>query len=136
MVCLLYLVIGMFYQMSTNKSYMSMQITYMNGRILPSGDFKKLPFPNTEGQQSCKYPLDQIVDLLQISEDNEYEFFIEYDLEYPAEIKQTIENFPLCPYQVEANCELFSEYMNLIKPPNYKPTQKLLCDLAKKNKNI
>ena len=66
----------------------------MNGRILPTGDFKKLPFPNTEGQQSCNYPLDQIVDLLQISDDNEYEFFIEYDLENPAENKQTIENFP------------------------------------------
>ena len=42
----------------------------------------------------------------------------------------------MCPYQVEANCELFSDYMKLGKQPNYKPTQKLVCDLTNKQKDM
>ena len=40
----------------------------------------------------------------------------------------------MCPYQVEASCELFSDYMNFIKQPNYKLTQQLVCDLTNKQK--
>ena len=36
--------------------------------------------------------------------------------------------------QVKANCELFPDYLNCVKQPNYKPTQKLVCDLANKQK--
>ena len=119
--------IGMLYRTSTNKSYTLMQIFYMYG--LWTGEFDKLPpTPNN-------YNLEHLVeDLLQISDDKEYGFFIECDLEYPVENKQTTENFPLCPYQVEADCELFSDYMKFVKQPNYKSTQKLLCDLTNKQK--
>ena len=41
-------------------------------------------------------------------------------------------NFPLCPYQTKADPNLFSEYMNSVKQPNYKPTEKLMCDLTNK----
>ena len=61
-------------------------------------------------------------------------FFIECDLEYPAEIKEKTENFPLCPYQTKADPECFSDYMNSVKQPNYKPTEKLMCDLTNKQK--
>ena len=67
-------------------------------------------------------------------DDNEYGYFIECDLEYPAEIKEKTENFPLCPYQTKADPECFSHYMNIVKQPNYKPTQKLMCDLTNKQK--
>ena len=70
-----------------------------------------------------------VKDFSQVPDDNEYGFFIECDLKYPAEIKQITENFPLCPYQVGSNCQLFSNYMYLIKQPKYRPTQKLVCDL-------
>ena len=73
-------------------------------------------------------------DLLQIPDDNEYGVFKKRDLEYSQDIKQTTESFPSCPYQVEANCELFTEYMNFVNQPNYKPTQKLVFDLTNKHK--
>ena len=59
-----------------------------------------------------------------------------HNLEYPVEIKQNTEKFPLRLYQVEAICELFSEYMNFVKQPNYKPAQKLVCDLTNEQKYI
>ena len=50
---------------------------------LPTGEFEILPL------NPCNYILEQLVeDLLQIPDDNEYGFFIECDLLYPAEIKE------------------------------------------------
>ena len=57
---------------------------------------------------------------------------LECDLEYPQHIKEKIENFPLCPFQEEAKCELLSDYMNFMEQPIYKPAQKLVCDLTNK----
>ena len=67
-------------------------------------------------------------------DDNEYGYFIECDLEYPVEIKGKTKNFLLCPYQTKADPNLFSEYMNCVNQPNYKPTEKLICDLTNKQK--
>ena len=73
--------------------------------------------------------LEQLVEnFLQIPADNEYAFFIECAFGYPVEIKQTTENFPLCPDQIEANCELFSDHMKFVRQRIYKPIQKLVCD--------
>ena len=95
-------------------------------QYLPTSEFEKLDFP--EG-----YILEQIVeDLRFIPDNNEYGYFIECDMIYPAEIKEKTENFPLCPYQTKADPNLFSEYMNSVKQPNYKPTEKLMCDLTNK----
>ena len=95
-------------------------------QYLPTSEFEKLQPP--EG-----YILEQIVeDLRFIPDNNEFGYFIECDLEYPAESKEKTENFPLCPYQTKADPNLFSEYMNKVKQPNYKPTEKLMCDLTNK----
>ena len=95
-------------------------------QYLPTSEFEKLQPP--EG-----YIIEQIVeDLRFIPDNNEFGYFIECDLEYPAEIKEKTENFPLCPYQTKADPNLFSEYMNKVKQPNYKPTEKLMCDLTNK----
>ena len=68
----------------------------------PTGEFEKLPF--NPCNYTDDYNLDQLVeDLIKIPDDNEYGFFIECDLEYPAEIKEKTENFPLCPYQTKAD---------------------------------
>ena len=92
---------------------------------LPTGDFENSTLDNND--YTDDYNLEQLVkDLLQIPDDNEYAFFKECDLQCPIEIEQTTENFPLCPYQVEVDCELFSDFMNFVKQSNYKPTQKLV----------
>ena len=67
-------------------------------------------------------------------DDNEYGYFIESDLEYPTEIKEKTENVPFCPYQTKADTQLFTTYMNSVKQPNYKPTEKLMSDLTNKQK--
>ena len=97
-------------------------------QYLPIGEFEKLNFPE-------EYELEQIVeDLRFIPDDNEYGFFIECDLLYPAEIKEKTKNFPFCPYQTKADPDSFSDYMNSVKQLNYKPTQKLVCDVTNKSK--
>ena len=78
-------------------------------QYLPTGTFQKLCFPQ-------QYELEQIVeDLRFIPDNNPYGFFIECDLEYPAEIEEKTENFPPCPYQTKADPELFTMYMNSVK---------------------
>ena len=99
-------------------------------QYLPTSEFEKLQLPE-------EYELEQIVeDLRFIPDNNEFGYFIECDLEYAVEIKGKTGNFPLCPYQTKANSSLFSDYMNSVKQPNYKPTQKLVCDLTNKQKNM
>ena len=101
-------------------------------QYLPTGTFEKLYFPQEYGEAT---QLEKIVeDLRFIPDNNPYGFFIECDLEYPAEIKEKTENFPLCPYQTKADQECFSDYMNSVKQSNNKPTQKLVCDLTNKQK--
>ena len=94
----------------------------------PTGELEKVSFPN-------KYPLPEVVEeLLQIPDKNKFGYSIECDLEYIAETRQINENSPLCPYQVEVNCGLFSNHMNSIKQSIYKPTQNLVCDLSNNQK--
>ena len=101
-------------------------------QYLPTGTFENLYFPQKYGEAT---QLEQIVeDLRYIPDNNPYGFFIECDLEYPAEIKGKTENFPLCPYQTKADPGCFSDYMNSVKQPNYKPAQKLVCHLTNKQK--
>ena len=109
-----------------------------------TGDFKKIqlccpsvPFlENTESTLCDDLELcDKIKeDILSTPDDNEYGYFIECDLEYPVEIKEKTENFPLCPYQTKADPNLLSDYMNSVKQTNYKPTPKLMCDVTNKQK--
>ena len=115
---------------NTKLLYINANILYgwAMSQYLPTSNFEKLCFPE-------EYELEQIVDDLRfIADDNEYGYFIECDLEYPAEIKETTENFPLCPYQTKTDPEFFTTYMNSVKQPNNKPTEKLMCDLTNKQK--
>ena len=104
-------------------------------QYLPTGDFKKIKFGCDEDYEYDELLIDEIKeDILNTPDDNEYGYFIECDLEYQAEIKEKTENFPLCPYQTKADPELFTKYINSVKQPNYKPTEKLMCDLTNKQK--
>ena len=106
-------------------------------QYLPTGDFKKMrsfaKFGCDEDYEYDELLIDKIKeDILNTPDDCAYGYFIECDSEYPAEIKEKTENFPLCPYQTKADPDLFSSYMNSVKQPNYKPTEKRMCD--QKNK--
>ena len=97
-------------------------------QYLPTGNFEKPFFPDN-------YLQEQVVeDLLKTPKDKEYGYFKECGLEYPAEIKEQPENFPLCRNQTKADPNLFSGYMKSVKQLNYKPTLKLMCDLTNKRK--
>ena len=115
----------------------------MGNESIPSytGDFKKMwSFARDSYHSFTKFGcdndellIDEIKeDILNTPDDCAYGSFIECDLEYPAEIKEKTENFPLCLHQTKADPECFSEYMNSVKQPNYKPTEKLMCDLKNK----
>ena len=126
-----------------NKEILYIDANNPNGwamnQYLPIGEFEKLQlcWPSVSfgtNNYTDDYNLEQLVeDLLQIPDDNEYEFFTECDLEYPVETEQTTETFL---YQVEADCELFSDYIDFIEQPHYKTTQKLVCDLTNKQKFV
>ena len=108
---------------------------WATSQYLPTGDFKKIKFGCDEDYEYDELLVDEIKeDISKTPDDNEYGYFIECDLEYPAEIKEKTKNFPLCPYQTKTDPDLFSGYMNSVKQPNYKPTEKLLCDLTNKQK--
>ena len=100
-------------------------------QYLPTGDFKKIKL-------CCEYDsvlMNEIKeDIFNTPDDNEFGYFIECNLEYPAEIKEKTKNFPFCPYQTKADPNLFSAYKNNINQPNYKPTSKLICDVTNKSK--
>ena len=100
-------------------------------QYLYTGDFKKIKFLENDGDCVLIFEIEE--DITNTPDDNEYGSFIECDLEFPAEIKEKTENFPLCPYQTKADSNLFSDYMNNVKQPNYKPTLKLMCDVTNKN---
>ena len=123
-----------FVESNENKQILYIDANNLYGcamsQYLPTGTFENLYFPQKYGEAT---QLEQIVeDLRYIPDNNPYGFFIECDLEYPAEIKEKTENFPLCPYQTKADPGCFSDYMNSVKQPNYKPAQKLVCDLTNK----
>ena len=102
-------------------------------QYLPTGDFKKMNLCCGEAMQYDSALMNEIKeDILNTPAGNVFGYFIECDLEYPAEIEEKTEDFPLCPYQTKADPECFSEYMNSVKQPNYKPTEKLMCDLTNK----
>ena len=106
-------------------------------QYLPTGDFKKIKFGCDEDYEYDELLKDEIKeDILNTPDYNEHGYFIECDLEYPAGNKEKTENFPLCPYQTKADPELFTTYMSSVKQPNYKPTEKLMCDLTNKRTKI
>ena len=124
-----------FVESNENKQILYIDANNLYGwamsQFLPTGDFKKMKF----GCEHDSVLLNEIKeDILSTPDDNEYGYFIECDLEYPAEIKEKTKNFPFCPYQTKADPDLFSAYMNSVNQPKYKPTPKLMCDVTNKSK--
>ena len=63
----------------------------------------------------------------------EFCYFIECDLEYPVEIKEKTKNFFFVRMK-QKQIQTYSQLMNNVYQPNYKPTPKLVCDLTNKQK--
>ena len=73
-------------------------------QYLPTGDFKKMRSFAKFGCDNDELLIDEVKeDILNTPDDCAYGYFIECDLENPAEIKEKTENFPLCPYQTKAD---------------------------------
>ena len=96
-------------------------------QYLPTGNFEKIYFPDNYSQEQV------VEDLLQIPDNNTCGYFIEGWYALSSWHQRKTESFPLCPYQTKADPNLFSDYMNSVKQPYYKPTSKLMCDVTNKN---
>ena len=96
-------------------------------QYLPTGAFERQSFTNTNS------PLEHVVvDLLQIPDDNEHGFFFECELEDPAEIQRRLKFFHYV--FIRQKNQNFTDYMNSVKQPKYKPTPKVMVNLSNKTK--
>ena len=60
------------------------------------------------------------------------DILLKCDLIYPDNIKEKTKHFPFCPENKYSPQDKFSDYMNEIKPDNYTPCKKLICDFTDK----
>ena len=74
----------------------------------------------------------ELEDILNTPDDSDFGYFIEVDLTYPDNMKQKTKNFPFAPENKKINPDTFNDYMKKIKPDNYTPTKKLICDWSDK----
>ena len=100
------------------------QILYIDAKTLYGWPMSQY-LPTCEVKQIDDNIPQQIQLILNTPVESDCRYFIKYNVEYPAEIKLTTEDFLLCPYQTQACKDCFSEYMNSVKQPNYNPTTKL-----------
>ena len=70
--------------------------------------------------------------ILNTPDNSEIGYFVECDLIYPDNIKEKTKHFPFCPENKISPQDEFSDYMNEIKPDNYTPCKKLICDFTDK----
>ena len=68
--------------------------------------------------------------------DSEIGYYLEVDLEYPAEIKFKTKNLPFCPIKRKVDKSELSEYSKSVMPDNHIPQPKLICDQYDKHKYI
>ena len=75
-------------------------------------------------------------EILNTPDDSEIGYFLEVDLKYPDDIKQKTKYFPFCPENKKINPNKYNDYMNKIKPKNYRKSKKLICDWTDKTKYL
>ena len=71
-------------------------------------------------------------EILNTPDDNEIGSFLEIDLKYPDSIKEKTNYFPFCPENKKIDPNKYNDYMNKIKPKNYKKSKILICDWTDK----
>ncbi|XP_053209828.1 uncharacterized protein LOC128393656 [Panonychus citri] len=81
-------------------------------------------------------------DILSTPDDNDYGFFVEVDLEYPPEIHDLHNDYPLAPERREITREELSDYQKSLlvnvesQGVKYRPTPKLMTTFYKKEKMV
>ena len=60
-------------------------------------------------------------------------YFVKVDLCYLYEIQDRKKIFTFCPENKKGNCNDFIIYLNSIKPKNFRPHDKPLCDWSDEN---
>ena len=61
---------------------------------------------------------------------------MEVDLKYLDNIRQKTKYFPFCPGNKSISKDDFNDYMRSIKPKNYVPHSKLVCDWTGKKRYL
>ena len=74
----------------------------------------------------------ELQDILNTPDDSDIGYLIEADLKYPDNIKEKTKNSPFAPVNKKNDPETFNKYMKSIKPGNYTPSKKLICDCSDK----
>ena len=75
-------------------------------------------------------------EILNTPDDKENGYFLEVDLKYSDNIKEKTKHFPFCPENKKIDSDKYNDYMNKIKPKNYKKSKKLICDWPDKKKYL
>ena len=110
------------------KSNNNKKILYIDANNLYGHSMSEpLPYDEIKFDKSV-----ELEDILNIPDDSDIGYFIEVDLKYPDNIKQKTKNFPFVPVNKKIDPENFNEYMKSIKPDNYTPSKKLICDCSDK----
>ena len=119
----------------------------MGDRYVKSDENKKILFMDARNlygySMSQLLPFDEInfendiclEETLNTADDNEFGYFIEFDLKYPYNIREK-KNFPFCPENKKTNPNKYNDYMNNIKPKNYVKSKKLKSDWTDKKKHL
>ena len=86
-----------------------------------------LPYDNIkfETENVC------LEEILNTPDDSDIGYFLEFDLEYPHNIRQKTKIFPFVPENKTISKDDFGPYMKSIMPKNY-VSQKLICDWTDK----
>ena len=110
------------------KSNGNKKIFYFDANNL-YGDSMSQPLPYDEFKFEQNVELE---DVLNTPDDDDIGYLIEVDLKYPDNIKEKTKNFPFAPVNKKIDPENFNEYMKSIKPDNYTPSKKSICDCSDK----
>ena len=112
----------------------------MGDRYVKSDENKNILYKdanNLYGWAMSEYiPFDEIKlgrvvileDILNTPDDSDICNFIEVEIKYPDNIKETTKHFPFAPQNKKINPDDFSDYMKVIEPDTHTQTEKLICN--------
>ena len=97
----------------------------------------KQPLPYDEIEVWHSRPdMNKLDEILNTSDDSNFDLFIELDLRYPDNIEEKTKNFQFCPQNKICNKNEYSDYMKKIKPDTYTQNKKLIFDWTDKKKYL
>ena len=92
-------------------------------QYLPTGDFREINVTRSKSKSILRTP-----------HNDQQDFLIECDLEYPNSIHEKTNFFPFLPEKKTIKVENFSPYMTTTKSEKYRPTEKLIMDQTNKQR--